>query len=114
MALDRKSLKKCQKLNLLSPLINQPNFLLKFWLKKLSQEDFFKDHIEAFKQLIAKLQNNYDLIIAMANMLEGMCILSKINRRKNWNSQFFDRNSGSPLHLAIALIRFKEDLPQIK
>ena len=114
MALDRKSLKKCKKLNLLSQYINQPNFLLKFWLKKLSQEDFFKDHIEAFKQLIAKLQNNYDLMIAMANMLEGMCILAKINRRKNWNSQFFDRNSGSPLHLAIALIKFKEDLPLVK
>ena len=114
MALDRKSLKKCKKLNLLSQYINQPNFLLKFWLKKLSQEDFFKDHIEAFKQLIAKLQNNYDLMIAMANMLEGMCILAKINRRKNWNSQFFDRNSGSPLHLAIALIKFKENLPLVK
>ena len=113
MALDGESLKKCQKLNLLGQFINQPRFLLKFWLKELSQEEFFKDHIKSFKELICKFDDNEDdLKMAMADQLEEMCKYSK--NRTNSNSQFFNKNSGSPLYLAIALIKAKENLPLVE
>ena len=58
LELEEKSLKKCLNLGQkYRNFLGSPRFLLKFWLKKLSQEELFRDHIESYNELVKKFDS---------------------------------------------------------
>ena len=105
LELEEKSLKKCQNLNRkYRNFLGSPRFLLKFWLNKLSQEELFQDDIESYNELVKKLVD-VQLQESMVNQLKKLWKFATKNCTK-WNLQYF---SGSPLNLAVFLIKAKQD-----